>query len=64
MVSKKNNLPGSYFVRLFRMYSAAVVLSGNGFEGISLTPLTTLVTFFIGLVHRGIPGDTMFCLNI
>jgi len=46
------------------MYSAAVVMAGNGFEGISSTSSTGVSYFFIGLVHRSIPDDTMACLNI
>ncbi len=34
---------------LLRIYSAAVVMSGNGFEGISLTSSIALVTFLSDL---------------
>jgi hypothetical protein len=42
-------LASCYFVGLLRKYSAAVVLSGNGFEGISLISLIALVTFLSDL---------------
>jgi hypothetical protein len=41
------------------MYSAAVVLSGNGFEGIALTSLITLVAFLSDLFMEVIPNDTL-----
>jgi hypothetical protein len=50
---------GRYCVRLLRMYSAAVVLSGNGFEGIALTSLITLVAFLSDLFMEVIPNDTL-----
>jgi hypothetical protein len=46
------------------MYSAAIVLSGNGFEGISLTSLPTLFAILSDLFIEGIPTDIMTCLNI
>jgi hypothetical protein len=45
-----------YFVRLLRMYSAAFVLSGNGFEGTSLTSFTTLAAILSDLFMEVIPS--------
>jgi hypothetical protein len=51
----------AYFVRLLRMYSAAVVLSGKGFTGISLISLVAALSL---LFMEGIPIDTRVCLCI
>jgi hypothetical protein len=46
------------------MYSAAVVLSGNGLTGISLISLATLVATLSDLFIRIIPSNNMTCFNI
>jgi len=46
------------------MYSAAVVVSGNGFEGISLTSLITLVAFLSDLLLEAFLTTLFLVLNI